>query len=608
MISVTNDFINLIPEPGKIKDSYITYDDKQVKPQTTTISFQGDLFKTIMREIDLEIKNNENIVDKEFNAKYGLYVNGAFEYIDYGTFKVTECEEVIKENKIKATSYDNMVKFMVKYDLTNLGISFPCTILELVQAMCNFIKVGLYSTNFYNANLVIPEDLFTVLNCTYRDVLDYICQATCTTGIIKDDKLYLKKIEDHRDFIVGPKLLKTITFKSKFGPCNSLVLGRGDLNDNIYSKDDESIATNGLQEIKFDNNEILDKRREEVIDGMFEQIKGIEYNTFEATDLGIGCFEGADLITAQDLQGNNYTVLILNASITITSGTAGTMESDAPGTSTTNYSYATDSEKRQSRTEAIVNKQEKRIDLISEEQETTKTELQEAIGATQEEFQEFIDTTYQEQMNSMQAQIDGQIQSYFYDYEPSLSNIPASEWASEDDKIKHMGDLFYNSETGLGYRFSYIDNQWTWEELKDTDVGRALANAQNALDVANNKRRVFVTQPTPPYDVGDLWITNTKDLKSCIVAKSNGNFEETDWQDFAYTEKINEAIKEVEVLYALSDSNTVAPTSGWSAIAPQWQQGKYMWQKTVVHYTNGDISQSNPTCISGAKRRYRRAR
>ena len=195
MISVTNDFINLIPEPGKIKDSYITYDDKQVKPQTTTISFQGDLFKTIMKEIDLEIKNNENIIDKEFKAKYGLYVNGAFEYINYGTFKVTECEEVIKENKIKATSYDNMVKFMIKYNLASLGISFPCTILELLQAMCNFVKVGLYSTNFYNANLVIPEDLFTVLNCTYRDVLDYICQATCTTGIIKDDKLYLKKIQ-----------------------------------------------------------------------------------------------------------------------------------------------------------------------------------------------------------------------------------------------------------------------------------------------------------------------------------------------------------------------------------------------------------------------------
>lgn len=608
MINVTNDFINLIPEPGKVKDSYITYDDKNVKPQTTTISFQGTLFKTVMREIDLEIKNNENIIDKEFNVKYGLYVNGAFEYINYGTFKVTECEEVIKENKIKATSYDNMVKFMVKYDLTNLGISFPCTILELVQAMCNFVEVGLYNTNFYNANLIIPEDLFTVLNCTYRDVLDFICQATCTTGIIKDDKLYLKKIEDHRDFVVGPKLLKTITFKSKFGPCNSLVLGRGDLNDNIYSKDDESIATNGLQEIKFDNNEIVDKRREEVIDGMFEQIKGIEYNAFEATDLGIGFLEAADLITAQDMQENNYDVLVLNASITITSGTAGTMESDAPSTSTTNYSYATDSEKRQSRTEAIVNKQEKRIDLISEEQETTKTELEKAIGATNEEFDNFVNETYEQQMSNIQAQIDGQIQSYFYDYEPTLTNVPASEWTSEDEKIKHMGDLFYDSSTGLGYRFSYLNNEWSWEELKDTDVGRALANAQNALNVANNKRRVFVTTPTPPYDVGDLWITDSRELKSCKVAKSSGNYEETDWQDFVYTEKINEAIKQVEVLYALSDSNTVAPTNGWSTVAPEWVQGKYMWQKTVVHYTNGDTSQSEATCISGAKRRHRRKR
>lgn len=107
---------------------------------------------------------------------------------------------------------------------------------------------------------------------------------------------------------------------------------------------------------------------------------------------------------------------------------------------------------------------------------------------------------------------------------------------------------------------------------------------------------------------GDLWITDTRELKSCKVARSSGNFEETDWQDFVYKEKINEAIKQVEVLYALSDSSTVAPTNGWSTVAPQWQPGKFMWQKTVVHYTNGDTSQSEATCISGAKRRYWRKR
>lgn len=180
--------------------------------------------------------------------------------------------------------------------------------------------------------------------------------------------------------------------------------------------------------------------------------------------------------------------------------------------------------------------------------QTDVEEVQEAVGATQEEFQEFVDVTYTQQMNAMQAQIDGQIQSYFYDYEPTLTNAPANEWTTEEEKINHMGDLFYNSETGLGYRFSYINNIWSWEELKDTDVGRALANAQMAQETANSKRRVFVAQPYTPYDEGDLWITEEKELKSCLTARSSGSFNEDDWQDFVYQEQIKDANNSIDVI------------------------------------------------------------
>lgn len=180
--------------------------------------------------------------------------------------------------------------------------------------------------------------------------------------------------------------------------------------------------------------------------------------------------------------------------------------------------------------------------------QTDVEEVQEAVGATQEEFQQFVDVTYTQQMNAMQAQIDGQIQSYFYDYEPTLTNAPANEWTTEEEKINHMGDLFYNSETGLGYRFSYINNIWSWEELKDTDVGRALANAQMAQETANSKRRVFVVQPYTPYDEGDLWITEEKELKSCLTARSSGSFNEDDWQDFVYQEQIKDANNSIDVI------------------------------------------------------------
>lgn len=60
-------------------------------------------------------------------------------------------------------------------------------------------------------------------------------------------------------------------------------------------------------------------------------------------------------------------------------------------------------------------------------------------------------------------------------------------------------------------------------------------------------------------------------------------------------------IANVEVQYALSTSNTTAPSTGWSTTAPAWENGKYMWQKTVWTYATGSTSESAATCISGAK-------
>ncbi len=62
-----------------------------------------------------------------------------------------------------------------------------------------------------------------------------------------------------------------------------------------------------------------------------------------------------------------------------------------------------------------------------------------------------------------------------------------------------------------------------------------------------------------------------------------------------------DAVKTVQVMYALSDSETVKPVDGWSAEAPKWQQNKYMWQKTLTTYANGETVESNATCISGAR-------
>lgn len=62
-----------------------------------------------------------------------------------------------------------------------------------------------------------------------------------------------------------------------------------------------------------------------------------------------------------------------------------------------------------------------------------------------------------------------------------------------------------------------------------------------------------------------------------------------------------ETIKQVDVEYALGISSTVAPTTGWDTVAPAWEDGKYMWQRTVTTFSDNTTKTSDPTCISGAK-------
>lgn len=152
-------------------------------------------------------------------------------------------------------------------------------------------------------------------------------------------------------------------------------------------------------------------------------------------------------------------------------------------------------------------------------------------------------------LDTIQRQVDGSISTWFYDGEPTLSNLPASAWTTADLKNEHLGDLYYDNLTGYGYRFKYDETsrQWSWVRITDVDVTKALADAAKAQDTADHKRRVFVVQPTPPYDKGDLWVNATypsgntetnaaqnkyyNDVLRCKTAKASGTtFAIADWE------------------------------------------------------------------------------
>lgn len=138
---------------------------------------------------------------------------------------------------------------------------------------------------------------------------------------------------------------------------------------------------------------------------------------------------------------------------------------------------------------------------------------------------------FTESIADLQNQIDGNITTWFQDGEPAVDSYPANEWTTDNDKNTHLGDLYYDNLTGYAYRFQYTDNRYSWAKITDTDITKALSDASKAQDTADGKRRVFVTTPVPPYDIGDLWTQGVNgDLLRCDVAKAKGeNYHAKDW-------------------------------------------------------------------------------
>lgn len=88
-------------------------------------------------------------------------------------------------------------------------------------------------------------------------------------------------------------------------------------------------------------------------------------------------------------------------------------------------------------------------------------------------------------LNSMQGQIDGNINTWTGAPAPTLSNYPANEWLTDTEMSKHVGDLYYDGDSHA-YRFRNDGKGYYWERLKDTDVTKALQDSEDALAAAKS--------------------------------------------------------------------------------------------------------------------------
>lgn len=170
----------------------------------------------------------------------------------------------------------------------------------------------------------------------------------------------------------------------------------------------------------------------------------------------------------------------------------------------------------------------RRYDLenLKNDRKTIKS-THENLTKTDKILAEFVASTVQD-LETIKNQIDGKITTWFFSGEPSLTNEPASNWVTNEEKANHLGDLYYDKDTGYSYRWS-DDNGYKWIKIIDSATSEALAIANAAKDTADRKRQIFVTTPMPPYDIGDIWLKEDKVIYRCKVNRASGDYNSSDW-------------------------------------------------------------------------------
>lgn len=162
-----------------------------------------------------------------------------------------------------------------------------------------------------------------------------------------------------------------------------------------------------------------------------------------------------------------------------------------------------------------------------------------------DELKDYINNTLPGVLGELQAQLDGKIESWFQ------TTDPATAWTTTAEKLKHVGDYWYNTSTKelKYYRRIAVSTStslgtvyvYSWAKIEDQKAIDAYEAASKAQDTADRKRQVFVAQPYGPYDVGDLWLRSwtdstgvaRKDLYRCVTARASG-FNVNDWAEATF--------------------------------------------------------------------------
>ena len=419
----TTAFKEQIKEMGRELDSIITYGDTVLGNEqlnAVTPSFQGGILKSVMKQLDID--SNVSIpVGTILNYKFGVKVNEEYEYLDFGNYVVKDVEKQEDTMSYKITCYDKLL-FSMK-DYAKMPITYPITIRSYINSLCSFLGIRFANNNdtFVNYNKTIPNELYLDTNgnsigYTFRDVLDELAQVTASTICLNDnDELEIRYINDTGDTI-DEEFLKNVNvnFGEKYGKVNSIVLSRSGESDNVYLRDESSVSTNGLTELKIVDNQIMNfNNRDEFLPEILGKLNGLEYYLNDYLSTGITYYDLCDRYNVK-VGDNTYSCVMFNDEILVTQGLEENIFTEMPQETETDYTKADKTDRKINQTYLIVDKQNQQIEAVvsqTDEQNQKIAKVTQTVDELNSKISDIADITISGEDTDAQVELDNINQS-----------------------------------------------------------------------------------------------------------------------------------------------------------------------------------------------------
>lgn len=365
----------------------------------------GNVFGTAeARQLAFEIENSVNLERQEYEYQTGIVVNGEVEWISLGNFITFDTEEDDTNGITKVNAMDNMIKSNVLYDHTSLDYSVGVTIKEILEDALEQCGLELGTSSFVNSDFVCYSDQFED-NALIRQVIIACAQISGTFAKIRNDnKLYLisPNKASYGDLVTeediylktekGNKLIllerridnesgvaesdtffdlrdyENTTLKRNTHEINTLVLGLSNVEgENVTVRDEDMIAEDGNEnKIVINDNPFAYTQalRTQLINPIFNSIKGFAYTAYELKCQGLPYLECGDSVSVKTMEGNSIESYVFRYSFKSPNGLDSTIEAPSLTDAEVLYENVENLDTRLRRTEIVVDKENQQIQSI----------------------------------------------------------------------------------------------------------------------------------------------------------------------------------------------------------------------------------------------------